>query len=459
MTDENQVLKLYEGRIDSAKGSLMNDINLWLSPKVWKSTSDTADLIRHHVEQFSAFSQNALAIFDKQVGSSANAWERADFRALVIGMLTTRWLLLRETASQRILGSPYRDQLSNLDELTAGYYFRVRHSLMNVAGETLANQMLPFAPRVCLGRLAEITVFNRNVPLILSVPIGAVFDDENNPDLKNPSRLAIAHEIGHAFLLQFPELIDEVKQQLQNVWVTPETGKEPRRTRTLRQMMLNWCEETLADMIGTALAGTDFADSAFIVMATSEAVAGLTDGMHPPAPVRPFSHITMLQYIASGGSGVLPASDVSEKVESLRVVAEKSLDDAQAMSLPTAIGQIQSRASSVFDMQMSRQFKSLSVLAFVTLETVKKELIDMVNTILTNVKPALFGEQKTVGDFLAECYRTEVPPGQEEKRIPWGEISQQIDEFALEFSSHPDDLVAGSRSNEILCTLFGLTCS
>lgn len=453
------VLELYNERIKAAKASLLNDVELWLSTELGSTKADRSSMIRHHVKEFSLFIHGALKNFEEQIGLDANDWERADFRALVVGMLTTRWILLRETASQRVVGSPYCDKLNELDELTAGYYFCIRQVIKKLAGEEVVKQMLPFAPRICLGRLAEITIFNRNVPLILSVPLGAIFDEKNTSHLKNPNRLAIAHEIGHAFLLQFPELIEQVKEQLQTQWVQSKGQEAPRRMITLRKMMLNWCEEILADMIGTAVAGPDFAESAFIVMATSEAIAGMTDGAHPPAPVRPFTHITVLDYIAHVGTDVPEASALDEKARSLRVVVEKGLTDAQTMNLPVTVDQIKNRATNVFEAQLSRQFKSLSALAFVTLAMVRDELIDMIAKILNDIKPPVLGKEQNVGSFLVECYKTAKPTDSVEELVSWGTISPPSDDFALEFSFRPETLVAGSRSNEILCTLFGLTCS
>lgn len=51
----------------------------------------------------------------------------------------------------------------------------------------------------------------RRIPLILSVPLGAAIEAEQN----GKTRMAIPHEGTHAILTQIPEMTDEIKETLE----------------------------------------------------------------------------------------------------------------------------------------------------------------------------------------------------------------------------------------------------
>ena len=74
------------------------------------------------------------------------------------------------------------------------------------------------APLIHLGNMSIITVFNQNVPLVLSIPYNSVDVDDSGmlTEAAEKSRLAIPHETGHAILIQVPELAQELRQLLSN---------------------------------------------------------------------------------------------------------------------------------------------------------------------------------------------------------------------------------------------------
>lgn len=473
----NALTARYSERIDSAAETLLADIALWSAPEMQESlaANDPNGMMLHHIQQFQYFAVSALELFDEQSRYSTYSSEQADFRALVVGMLSTRWSLLRQATIQRVGGSPYGKRICELDKKASTYYFRLRNALGNMAGAEKAKSMRPFAPRVFLGRVANITIYNRTVPLVLGVPVGAAFQPMGQDDHINPSELAMAHEIGHAFLLQLPGVLTDVQRQLEDQWnISLAAQSQLHRSQALRRMMVGWCEEVLADMIGTALAGPEFVESALSVMATPEGEIGLTDGVHPPAPVRPFIHIKVLEHLvdttpraSSDGSWGSPenrpdlvpqSAALPAKTSELRAEAEKYVGGSRPLELQARADRVRTQSESIFDPHLGRQLRSLPTLAFVTLSDVQQQLEEMVNFVLTTATLRDLGEGKTFGEFLVDCYRLRHEEIADEKEA-WGMPVLGADEFALEFSPFPDTLVAGSRQNEILCRLFDVTCN
>ena len=90
------------------------------------------------------------------------------------------------------------------------YYHRARNALP----ESVRPRVKASAPLIHLGNMSIITVFNQNVPLVLSIPYNSVDVDDSGmlTEAAKKSRLAIPHETGHAILIQVPELAQELRQ-------------------------------------------------------------------------------------------------------------------------------------------------------------------------------------------------------------------------------------------------------
>ena len=211
----------YRNRLDAAWESLDQDV------KRWRKIVPIGTTIAHHINEFVNFKNSAYAAlvpnYQKQVGAQpagqtqeaqSQVLDVEDFRALVIGVLTAHWTLLRQVASQRTGGSPYGADLPKLDELSVRYYHRARNALP----ESVRPRVKASAPLIHLGNMSIITVFNQNVPLVLSIPYNSVDVDDSGmlTEAAEKSRLAIPHETGHAILIQVPELAQELRQLLSN---------------------------------------------------------------------------------------------------------------------------------------------------------------------------------------------------------------------------------------------------
>ncbi len=401
----------YKDRLDVAWESLGTDVQRWLKAVPDKTT------IAHHIREFDKFRVNAfnalVPLGQARVGTQsstkiqeigARTLDAEDFRALVIGVLTAHWSLLRQVASQRIQGSPYCDELAKLDELAVRYYHRVRNALP----EAVRQNVKASAPLVHLGDMGMITVFNQNVPLVLSVPYNAIDGDEG----AKKSQLAIPHEIGHAVLLQLPEVLEEIRERL-----TSDERKLTKRQQVLSSMIAGWIAEIWADMAGTALAGSDFASSAIWITATSENNVGMADGRHPPTVVRPFIHLKILEYLDSQEKSMKRAPQIDE----IKTIRAESTQDLRELFIAQTVGP-----------RLSRQFRSIPALTFMTLEEVRDALEAVVTDLLAPTTK-LDSLGCTIGEFLVNCSNepqiTSLP---KDELFNWGEIPEaELEQYAL----------------------------
>jgi hypothetical protein len=406
--------ELYVDRLNTAWDSLKNDIERWKKIDFGEENK----VIAHHIQEFSKFSQ---AVYEALISRRANGNpESQDFRAIVIGVLTAHWTLLRQVATQRIEGSPYLNALQDLDKLAIRYF----HVLRDILPDTLKEKVDPCAPAVYLGDISMLTIYNQK-PLVLSMPFNAIDNDSN----AKKSEAAISHEIAHAILLQVPEILDEL-----NGYLSSKRQSLSERRRILDKMISGWLEEILADMIGTALAGNMFLLSAMWITATSEINVGSADVEHPPTVVRPFIHLKVLEH--------LDAVDMHKNPRRKAQITE--LQESYGKDLSVLRNQL---ITKIVGDRLDRQFKSIPALTFVTLKEVKNDLENLVIALLKSKEEenslplqALGGE--TIGDLLVKCARyIDSSTGQtiNNELIAWGDIQLQVgnpDGFILPISGN-----------------------
>ena len=251
----------YANRVKASWDCLVSDVERW--KKAFRQDS----LMAFHVGQFQMFCANAHARlvnehdkYKKSIGIMESDDEQRMFESFVIGVLTSQWMLLRQVCQQRLPGNPYEEKLAELDRKAAGYYRQIASAL----GQT---EICP--PLTYLGQIDELLLFNRQAPMLLSVPFGVL----TQPNID----AAIAHEIGHAFLAMKPKyfyalknaLIDDLANKggyVPSVNVNtrqmsggksvgfPSVSLEPGQQKSvIHKMILGWLGEVVADIIGTLL--------------------------------------------------------------------------------------------------------------------------------------------------------------------------------------------------------------
>jgi len=268
-------------RVNSEREGLLHDV------EIWKGVLPPDSMIRHHVEQFE---QLCTGMFDR-VGSlyDQKRWklDEPTFDSLVINVLGGKWVLLRQAVIQRTENSPYLKTLNDLDAIAEDCYQRLNTVLRNKCGLLdLSNS----SPVSYLGPIARIFLFDEEAPCLISTPFGAA--NESNELGQELCRQTIPHEAAHAIFEQIPGLTDELRVKTASALATSKVGK---RLRTIHPVMLNWLDEVIADMAGTALASLDFARSASVIMTMPEKTLGITDETHPIPLLRPFIHLWTLQ--------------------------------------------------------------------------------------------------------------------------------------------------------------------
>lgn len=421
---------LYSDRLDVAWASLFDDINRW---KAKLALQPKNHLVHHHVCQFEEYIDRAYKalITDSSQVQQADSMEVLDFRALVIGVFTAQWLLLQNVAAQRIDGSPYQKGVDELDNLVIVYYARLYHVFTEkIAADKLDNKyrqkpFATFAPLVYLGSVAQLAVFNQRIPLMLSIPLGALELPQNPEQIKNSEeevaqiRMAIPHEVAHAIFAQVPELINEIKEKLKTELnegrfdAKSDAEEMSRRDHVLYEMAIEWTDEICADLIGTALAGELYAQSACWTMSGTTLTAGITDVTHPPAVLRPIIHLLALSTL------------MNKKVrfeKTLYYFKREITESGNQVSV---------------DFSLDRRFRSVPALMFVRLETVSDILCHLVQRILTLPLETLFNE--SLGALLPAIYQLQKAELPSEALPKWGEDPAIKDnEFVLDF---PADLI------------------
>jgi hypothetical protein len=396
--------ELYTDRLNTAWASLGKDIERW------QNIVPEETIIAQHVNEFAKFRRNAYEALLKNnisvagaAAGSAGEIDVEDFRAIVIGVLTAHWTLLRQVAAQRVEGSPYRSSLEELDELAVEYYHRLRDAL---PGDIRQN-VYQGAPIVHLGQIGMLTVFNQNVPLVLSIPYNAIDGNKN----AQKSQYAIPHEAGHAILIQVPEILEELRERL-----SFNEQASTQRQQILSHMIVGWLEEILADMIGTALAGDNFVVSAIWITATSESHVGQADDIHPPTVIRPFIHLKVLEFLDQYEGSNKRAAQIG----AIKDRYTASLQDLRHSYVKQTVGD-----------RLSRQFKSFPGLSFITLEQVKQELLKTIEYLLEEETRLESLKGESIGNLLVKCTQPlSGPPNNQHDK--WGDIpKEELDQYAL----------------------------
>ena len=104
---------------------------------------------------------------------------------------------------------------------------------------------------------------------------------------------------GHAIFEQIPGLYDELRFRM---GFGLAQGNISDQQKALHPVMLNWLDEIIADIAGTALAGAEFAKGAILTLTLPEKFVDDTDAVHPPPLVRPYTDARILQNIPSYSS-------------------------------------------------------------------------------------------------------------------------------------------------------------
>jgi hypothetical protein len=397
--------KIYKSRVNDAWEALRNDIKLWL-PKLPEQSQ-----IKHHVEQFLCFCEDAHKCLQTQATEFPNWQEEQDkdtFIISVTGKLTGEWLILRQVAGQYLAGSPYLEKLETLELEIAQHYQTLRKALPSKVRARVSES----SPLVYLGRIAEMSIFNQNAPILISIPFAAGYSDEGH--------FASHHEVSHAVFEQIPALFCELKLKVMNSLLTNEP-KPTSAQKILYKTILGWLNEIVADLAGTALAGLGFCSSALDTMVEPDAAVGITDTEHPVALIRPYIHLEALKYISSANE-------------------QQDVDNLQ--------GQIEA----VVGECLKYRFKSTPALMIVSLKTTQEELSKVVECILATQLDALAG--KSLGDVLKSiCNPSQPTPSTQPEPIPWGHIEENCNDFVLELPDTSPDYGIPIVSRRGLCEI------
>jgi hypothetical protein len=390
MTPKSERRILYENRIEIAWEGLLADVERW------QDSLPEGMTIRHHLGQFGIFCEQAHDCLLKayQDGGWKHIGKQLTFRSLVIGVLTSQWMLLRQVVSQRLTNSPYRKDLETFDQRTADYYHLLRQALPKDTRE----QLSPSPPLIYLGRLAELTLFSPKAPAVLSVPFGALDDDR--------SANAIPHEVGHAVFEQLSSFLPELKRQVLNFLADPQPN---RQQAALQEIVIDWLGEIVADLVGTALAGPAFAKSALWIAASSEDMVDVADKEHPVALIRPYVHLEALKYLAKNPDF---KKDHAAEIEDFE-------DDV----------------AKIVGTRLNRRFESIPALTVTSLKTTRDEMVKVVKLVLKTELKVL--DEKSLGEILIACC-TGKPEDTGAALPEWGEISaEECQQFVLDL---PDSL-------------------
>lgn len=397
--------KIFADRTGDDQEQLLNDIDIW-HKKLEETTT------KHHVGQFLEFCKRVFAQVNDDYGRSE---EDVIFKSQVIGTLTTQWLSLREVAAHHLAGSPYLDVLNSLEKEAARYY----RSVLKALPEKTSQNLPKSPPLIFLGRAAELTFFNdqnQTPPALISVPFGVI----NDPPQAR-SRLSIAHEVGHAVFTRVRPFLPELDAKLHS---PSDRDAEPtHQQRVVRSVIINWVGEIVADLVGMALVGPTFAESAFTIIAGPEAYLGITDETHPVPIIRPYIYLEFLEYLE-------------------KKISDKEIDTDQVQVLQNYTDQtadLRAKINGFSSRYLERPFESLPALTKVTLNQVGEALRSVTRSILNITFDSLNANR--FGEILINCavnmYEANQADINDEELIleNWGSTIQISSPFVLDLSN------------------------
>ena len=394
----------YSQRPKSAEDALCADIESWQGAPL-------ENTIKHHIDQFYSFSTNLLKHLKQKHGGTSEA--DIDLRLLVVGALTSQWLLLRQVVMQRLEDSPYLASILELDREAARYYQNVRSALLDptpgsnsiAIPDSTRESIAESTPLIHLGRMAELTFFNnqnKQAPALISVPFGVRFDPP-----KSRSRLSIAHEVGHAVFSRIPSFFSELSTAV-NKRVDEQSLAPTGQKKALYQAIVKWIDEIVPDLVGVALAGTAFVESSLSVMAVSSKVVDFSDETHPLPIIRPYVSQRFLEYLRK--------------------------DNEESVDAP-AVDPLQEQIDAFSDQYHDDLFRSLPAATNIDLGTVKEEMLNLVDIVLDSELPCL-GNRK-FGEVLVDCSKKSISTGVVDVELSdWSEGMVNFDEpFSLDLSN------------------------
>lgn len=376
MLDRDALLNL---RIMSEHRGLFKDIDLW------KKSMPEGTVIRHHIYQFELLCRLMLEQLKETTSYRPERWSNMDastFRSLIVSVLGGKWHLLRQVAEQHSARSPYLKTLEDLDQFADGCYQRLYAVLKNTCH---VDKLSKSSPLVYLGPIARLFLFDEQAPCLISTPFGAANDEDENG--RTLCRETIPHEVGHAIFEQLPSLLDELRFKTETGLKQPKSKKKG----LIRSVILNWLEEMIADMAGTALDGKRFAESALQLNIMPDQVVGITDGHHPIPLLRSFVHGWVLKQLAP----------------------DSAADFDQHLDLITAD-------------HIDRPFESLPAVITVTMREVRDELLTIVDQVWGCKLKTL--DRHTLGEVFQAVYQTPAPAGKPSMPPDWGTLSEDREE-------------------------------
>jgi hypothetical protein len=346
---------------------LLKDIERWFQ---LLQDQNSSSAIFHHIKEFKTFA-NLLLNGDVSTPSLESKFlskfpEESDdkkfsFDSVVLGVLLSQWSQLRVIAEQRSNGQPYQIKAQDLDYIAATFYYRLR----NILPTTILSFVSEAPPLVYIGRVAEVTLIGHDSPALLSVPYGVM---ETPLDDTNLAFQTIPHEVAHAVLNQIPNFFEEMDWVL--IKALSKSDRSP-LARSFYTVIREWLNEILADMVGTALGGLSFAQSALMIMSPVDQDALTTDQGHPLSIIRPYIHLNILDKL-----GLTSSSD-----------------------LATLNNQIQA----VYMGYGSKPFEKLPDLSIASIDDLKEELLVTIDTILATTFETLGNIQFQI--LLSQCAR------------------------------------------------------
>lgn len=396
--------EIHERRVASERNGLLYDI------AIWKAVPTSGSILQHHVNQFE---QLCLGMFDR-LGTlyQPEDWpnlDRSTLDSLIVSVLSGKWVLLRQVALQRAPGNPYLDTLKDLDDDAEDGYDRLRQALENVCG---LKGLSSSPPLVYLGPIARVLLFDEEAPCLISTPFGAA--NGADPSGQELCRQTIPHEVAHAIFDQIPGLLDELKLR---AGLGLAKGGPSSKERATHPVLLNWLDEMIADMAGTALAGLDFARSAAVITIMPDKAVGITDDNHPIPLLRPFIHAHTLRKVS-----------------------------------PQAPSEIDDLLAEITRPYLNKRFESLPTVSSVTMEEVRTQMIRLVDIIWDTRLDTLGGH--SLGEVLTDAAGRDILKRGPQELPAWGKLSRDTSDLVFRLVGTNDPVSPLPRSRlylDVIC--------